>query len=185
MISRLKNKLRPLKAVTLVVAQGHALFDVGASGLIFGYFGYLIGRGWYERSFRAIAPAMIAVFFYGGIVWGVLPTQGPVSWEGHLFGLIAGVILKQYMSSTERTLEQFQQQRPISYGKVTADQMTLGTVRTALDLYRAQHEQWPADKAAVLALLPAPPRFQCPGNDFEYDAGTGSVRLLIQDPARC
>ena len=102
-----------------------------------------------------------------------------------IMGLIAGVILKQYMSSTARTLEQFQQQRPISYGKVTADQMTLGTVRTALDLYRAQHEQWSADKAAVLALLPAPPRFQCPGNDFEYDAGTGSLRLLIQDPARC
>lgn len=102
-----------------------------------------------------------------------------------IMGLIAGVILKQYMSSTARTLEQFQQQRPISYGKVTADQMTLGTVRTALDLYRAQHEQWPADKAAVLALLPAPPRFQCPGNDFGYDAGTGSLRLLIQDPARC
>ena len=100
-------------------------------------------------------------------------------------GLIAGVILKQYMSSTARTLEQFQQQRPISYGKVTADQMTLGTVRTALDLYRAQHEQWSADKAAVLALLPAPPRFQCAGNDFEHDAGTGSLRLLIQDPARC
>ena len=102
-----------------------------------------------------------------------------------IMGLIAGVILKQYMSSTARTLEQFQQQRPISYGKVTADQMTLGTVRTALDLYRAQHEQWSADKAAVLALLPAPPRFQCPGNDFEYDAGTGSLRRLIQDPARC
>jgi len=102
-----------------------------------------------------------------------------------IMGLIAGVILKQYMSSTARTLEQFQQQRPISYGKVTADQMTLGTVRTALDLYRAQHEQWSADKAAVLALLPAPPRFQCPGNDVEYDAGTGSLRLLIQDPARC
>ena len=84
-----------------------------------------------------------------------------------IMGLIAGVILKQYMSSTARTLP-----------------MTLGTVRTALDLYRAQHEQWSADKAAVLALLPAPPRFQCPGNDFEYDAGTGSLRLLIQDPAR-
>jgi len=82
-----------------------------------------------------------------------------------IMGLIAGVILKQYMSSP--------------------DQMTLGTVRTALDLYRAQHEQWSADKAAVLALLPAPPRFQCPGNDFEYDAGTGSLRRLIQDPARC
>jgi prepilin-type N-terminal cleavage/methylation domain-containing protein len=102
-----------------------------------------------------------------------------------IVGVIVGVVLKQYMSSTARSIEQFQEQKPIAFGKVTADQATLGTVRTALDLYRAQHEQWPADKAAVLALLPSPPRFQCPGNDFEYDAGTGSIRLLIQDSARC
>ncbi len=102
-----------------------------------------------------------------------------------IMGVIAGVVLKQYMGSTARTVEQFQREKPISYAKITADQTTLSTVRTALDLYRAQHEQWPPDKAAVLALLAGPPRFQCPGNDFEYDAATGSIRLLIQDPARC
>jgi prepilin-type N-terminal cleavage/methylation domain-containing protein len=102
-----------------------------------------------------------------------------------IVGIVVGVVLKQYMSSTVRSIEQFHEQKPIAHGKVVADQMTLGTVRTALDLYRAQHEQWPADKAAVLALLPGPPRFQCPGNDFEYDPSTGSLRLVIQDPARC
>jgi type II secretory pathway pseudopilin PulG len=102
-----------------------------------------------------------------------------------IVGAITGVVLRQYMSSTQKTIEQFQQGKPLSFGKVAADQATLSTVRTALDLYRAQHERFPADKAAVLALLAGPPRFQCPGNDFEYDPASGSLRLLIQDPGRC
>jgi hypothetical protein len=48
-----------------------------------------------------------------------------------------------------------------------------------------QQGQWPADKAAVLAILNAPPRFQCAGNDFEYEPAGGQVRLQIDDPARC
>ena len=65
---------------------------VGASGLVFGYFGYLVARGFYERSFTSILVAVAVAFFYGGLVFGVLPTSGFVSWEGHLFGLIAGAL---------------------------------------------------------------------------------------------
>ena len=102
-----------------------------------------------------------------------------------IVGAITGIVLRQYMSSTVKTVEQFQQNKPIAFGKVVADQATLSTIRTQLDLYRAQHERFPADKTAVLALLAGPPRFQCPGNDFEYDPATGRISLLIQDPARC
>jgi type II secretory pathway pseudopilin PulG len=98
---------------------------------------------------------------------------------------LAGVALHRYLGTTARSVEQLQRERPLAQGKVVADQAALGTVRTALQLYRAQHERWPEDKAAVLALLPAPPRFQCPGNDFDYDPADGSVRLRIQDPAAC
>lgn len=65
---------------------------VGASGLVFGYFGYLVARGWYQRSFSAVVVAILVVFFYGGLIFGVLPSFGFVSWEGHLFGLLAGVL---------------------------------------------------------------------------------------------
>ena len=65
---------------------------VGASGLVFGYFGYLIVRGWYERRFGSILVAIGVIILYGGLIVGVLPTQGLVSWEAHLFGLIAGVL---------------------------------------------------------------------------------------------
>lgn len=63
---------------------------VGASGVIFGYFGYLLLRGYFDRSAFAITAAILVIIFYGGFLWGVLPTQPGVSWEGHLFGFIGG-----------------------------------------------------------------------------------------------
>jgi len=64
---------------------------VGASGLIFGYFGYLMALGVIERSPAAILRALVVGLFYGSIIWGVLPIHRGVSWEGHLFGLLAGI----------------------------------------------------------------------------------------------
>jgi hypothetical protein len=56
----------------------------------------------------------------------------------------------------------------------------------ALQTYRATNEgKLPPDKSAVAALLAGPPRFQCPGNDFDYDAASGTLRLTITDPNRC
>ena len=75
-------------AVWLVARSG---VHIGASGLAFGYFGYLVGRGFYERSLTSILIAVAVVVFYGGMFFGILPSLGFVSWEGHLFGLIAGV----------------------------------------------------------------------------------------------
>src|SRR5215468_6144405 len=72
---------------------GRSAYHIGASSVIFGYFGYLVARGWYERSVTALLVAILTLGLYGGIVWGVLPTQSYVSWEGHLFGLLAGVLV--------------------------------------------------------------------------------------------
>ncbi|HVG95694.1 MAG TPA: rhomboid family intramembrane serine protease [Chloroflexota bacterium] len=63
---------------------------IGASGLIFGYLGYLLLRGFWERSLMAVAIAVLAGVLYGGALWGVLPGQRGVSWEGHLFGFAGG-----------------------------------------------------------------------------------------------
>ncbi len=63
---------------------------LGASGLIFGYFGFLLLRGYFERSFSSIAWSILVLFLYGGMIWGVLPQQVGVSWQSHLFGFIGG-----------------------------------------------------------------------------------------------
>jgi len=72
---------------------GRSAYHVGASSVLFGYFGYLVARGWYERSVTALLVALLILGLYGGMVWGVLPTRSYISWEGHLFGLLAGVLV--------------------------------------------------------------------------------------------
>lgn len=71
---------------------GRASYHAGASALIFGYFGYLVADGWYERNPQSIVIALVTLFLYGGILWGLLPVYAHISWEGHLFGLLSGVL---------------------------------------------------------------------------------------------
>ena len=81
---------------------GRSGVHVGASGLIFGYFGYLVARGFYEHSLRAILTALAVAFFYWGLIFGVLPSDDFVSWEGHLFGLIGGIMVARATRNARR-----------------------------------------------------------------------------------
>jgi membrane associated rhomboid family serine protease len=71
---------------------------IGASILIFGYLGFLLFRGFFQRNVPSILLSLIVGFLYGGAIWGVLPTQPGVSWEGHLFGFIGGVIAARLLT---------------------------------------------------------------------------------------
>lgn len=71
---------------------GRSGIHIGASGLILGYFGFLLARVWFERSIMSIVVALVTFLFYGGLVWTILPLDLYASWEGHLFGLLAGVL---------------------------------------------------------------------------------------------
>ena len=68
---------------------------VGASGLVLTYFGWLIGRAVRERSILAIGVGVLTLVLYGGILWGLSPFQIGISWQGHLGGLLAGLVLAQ------------------------------------------------------------------------------------------
>lgn len=65
---------------------------IGSSILIFGYLGFLLLRGYFQRNFPSILISLVVVFFYGGLIWGVLPGMPGISWQGHLFGFIGGAI---------------------------------------------------------------------------------------------
>ena len=88
-----------VKASALIILLGGALVwlfgrdatHIGASGWIFGLWSLVIALAWFDRSPRNIAIALAVVFFYGGMVFGVLPTAGYISFESHLFGAIAGI----------------------------------------------------------------------------------------------
>lgn len=75
---------------------------VGASGIIFGYFGFLLLRGYFERSFAAILFSLVVGFLYGGMIWGVLPIQYGISWQGHLFGFIGGAIAARLLAKPKK-----------------------------------------------------------------------------------
>lgn len=74
--------------LTWLLARGGN--HVGVSGLIFGYIGFLLGAALLRRNLRSLVLAGIAMLLYSGFWLGFLPRAG-ISWEGHLFGAIAGV----------------------------------------------------------------------------------------------
>nr|WP_281384117.1 rhomboid family intramembrane serine protease [Pelagicoccus albus] len=72
---------------------GRPELHVGASGLVFGYFGYILTSGIYDGKISSVLISTAVMILFGGMIWGILPTQARVSWEGHLFGFLAGVVL--------------------------------------------------------------------------------------------
>jgi membrane associated rhomboid family serine protease len=70
---------------------------VGASGLVFGYFGYVVARGLFDRRALDIVLGVIVAVLYYSILWGALPSQPGISWQGHLFGLIGGIVAAWFL----------------------------------------------------------------------------------------
>ncbi|MEO0394842.1 MAG: rhomboid family intramembrane serine protease [Cyanobacteria bacterium P01_A01_bin.137] len=85
-------------AGTWLLARGGSV-HIGASGLVFGYLGFLLGRGYYERTMGAIAISLFVLATYGAMFWGVFPTQPGISWESHLFGFISGIVAAYWLTS--------------------------------------------------------------------------------------
>jgi membrane associated rhomboid family serine protease len=66
---------------------------IGASGLVFGYAGYLVARGYYTRNLVSIPVALVVVSSYGlSLLFGVLPIYPDVSWQSHIGGVLGGVL---------------------------------------------------------------------------------------------
>ncbi len=66
---------------------------IGASGLIFCFFGYLASLAYFRRTFGTLLLSAVCILGYGGILKGLLPGAPGISWEGHLAGLLAGIAL--------------------------------------------------------------------------------------------
>ena len=80
---------------------GRNACHVGASGLIFCFFGYLASLAYFNRNIPTVVLSVVCILGYGGMLRGVLPTSAAVSWEGHLAGLVAGIIIAWFSSKVK------------------------------------------------------------------------------------
>jgi membrane associated rhomboid family serine protease len=64
---------------------------IGASGVIFGYLGFLMLAGWYTRSFGSILLSVVVTVLWGGLVLGMMPGAPGISWQEHIGGFLGGV----------------------------------------------------------------------------------------------
>lgn len=65
---------------------------IGASGVVFGYLGFLLLAGVYTRSFWSIVLSLVTAGLWGGLVLGIAPGQAGISWQAHLGGFIGGIL---------------------------------------------------------------------------------------------
>ncbi|MCA0144519.1 rhomboid family intramembrane serine protease [Blastococcus sp. LR1] len=100
--------LARLLAVTVIVALvgglGTWLFGadgslhIGASGVVFGFAAYLVARGLFDRRLHYLAIGLLVAIVYGGtLLGGLLPSPG-ISWQGHLFGAVGGVLAARVLA---------------------------------------------------------------------------------------
>ena len=87
---------------SLVWLFGRNAIHIGASGLIYSLAAYIITFGFLQKRILNIVISIIIIFLYEGLIWGILPTKFYVSWEGHLFGAVAGVFLAFMFNNTNK-----------------------------------------------------------------------------------
>jgi len=85
-------------SLTVALASGLLLWlfgrrgaHMGASGVIFGFFGYLMAVAYLSRSAVDVLVAVAVLVIYGSMLAGLRPARASVSFEGHFFGLVAGI----------------------------------------------------------------------------------------------
>lgn len=84
---------------------GRSAMHIGASGVLYGYFAYLVMAGFLSKQFKLLLISCFVMLGYGGMIWGVLPSiaRPYISWESHLFGAFAGALCAWYFSKVSKS----------------------------------------------------------------------------------
>lgn len=76
----------------LIWLFGRKAIHIGASSLIMGYWGYLLMNAYRNPGLMAVVLAVVSLYYFGGLFFGLFPTRERVSWEGHLLGCLSGFV---------------------------------------------------------------------------------------------
>ena len=87
---------------------GRPNFHIGASGIIYALASFIFFSGVLSKNKRLSALSLIVIYIYGGLFWGLFPTHQEVSWEGHLAGFIAGLIISWFFKDDLPKREKYQ-----------------------------------------------------------------------------
>lgn len=79
---------------------------IGASGVTFGYLGFLMFLAFFERNIPTVLLLVFTAFFHSKYLWGLLPIYDRVSWEEHLFGFVGGILSARYLPQIRDTFAQ-------------------------------------------------------------------------------
>jgi membrane associated rhomboid family serine protease len=83
-------------------------YHIGASGLVYAFGSFLFFSGLIRRNTQMMALSMLIIFLYGGMIWGIFPLKDQVSWESHLMGAIAGLVLAIFYKNIGPQRKQYQ-----------------------------------------------------------------------------
>ncbi len=81
----------------LVWLLGRKAIHIGASGVIAGYFGFILGLAYFYPTMISLILGFVTLYYFGSILLGVFPRSALISWESHLAGLVSGVALAYFL----------------------------------------------------------------------------------------
>lgn len=92
--------------LTWIIARD--AYHIGASGIVYLLFSFLLFSGIIRKQYRLIALSMMIIFLYGSMIWYILPVKDGMSWEGHLSGFLVGLLFSYIYKSIGIVKEEYQ-----------------------------------------------------------------------------
>ncbi|HNU58429.1 MAG TPA: rhomboid family intramembrane serine protease [Aquaticitalea sp.] len=97
---------------TITWIIGRPSNHIGASGLVYVLMGFVFFKGIFAKYYRLVALSLIVVFLYGSMIWYVFPVEEKISWEGHLAGLLTGLLFAVVFRKAIAKPEKYVWQQP-------------------------------------------------------------------------
>ena len=82
---------------------GRSSFHIGISGVIYSQLFFLFFSGVFRQDSRLLTVALLVVFIYGSMIWGIFPYDWKISYESHFSGAVVGVVLSRYFKEENAT----------------------------------------------------------------------------------